>query len=168
MKGLCSVDDPSISLCRGRGLAGPVRRRRNPQASTVPHARVRRLGPDRARCRDAVRLRRAAHGRAGDRVADRGHPLAGLLFHVSLDTVHITLMSALKRSLSKQAHYVCPGCGKPHDALQLHTVHFARNLLDRYSPRHFVVLCPTCHERAHGRGETNMPINASYVSTVDA
>lgn len=93
--------------------------------------------------------------------------LAGLLFHVSLDAVHIMQMNTLKRSLSEQAHYICPECGKPHDALQLHTVHFARNLLDRYNPRHYVVLCPTCHERAHGRGETNMPTKTSYVSTVD-
>jgi len=93
--------------------------------------------------------------------------LAGLLFHVSLDVVHITQMNTLKRSLSEQAHYVCPACGKSHDALQLHTVHFARSLLDRYNPRHYVVLCPTCHERAHGRGETNMTAKTSYVSTVD-
>lgn len=92
--------------------------------------------------------------------------LAGLLFHVGLDMVHITQMKGLKRSLSEQAHSICPACGKPHDALQLHTVHFARNLLDRYNPRHYVVLCPTCHERAHGRGETNIPIQTSRVSTV--
>jgi endogenous inhibitor of DNA gyrase (YacG/DUF329 family) len=75
--------------------------------------------------------------------------LAGLLFHVSLDTVHVTQMKRLKRSLSERASYVCPACGKPHDALQLHTVHFARNLLERYNSRHYVVLCPTCHEQAH-------------------
>ena len=94
--------------------------------------------------------------------------LAGLLFHVSLDTFHITRMNALKRSLTKQAHYVCPECGKSYDALQLHTVHLARNLIDRYNPRHYVVLCPTCHECAHRRTKTNMPIKTSYVSTVDA
>ncbi len=93
--------------------------------------------------------------------------LAGFLFHVSLDAVHITQMNNLKRSLSEQAHYICPECGKHYDALQLHTVHFARNLLDRYNPRHFVVLCPICHERAHRRSETNMPIQTSHVSTVD-
>ena len=75
--------------------------------------------------------------------------LAGLLFHVSLDTVHITQMKWLKHSLSERASYVCPACGKPQNELQLHTVHVARNLLDRYNPNHYVVLCPTCHEKAH-------------------
>lgn len=75
--------------------------------------------------------------------------LAGLLFHASLDTLHITQMNRLKHSLSERAGYVCPVCGKHQDVLQLHTVHFARNLLDRYNPHHYVVLCPTCHERAH-------------------
>jgi len=94
--------------------------------------------------------------------------LAGLLFHVSLDAIHITQMNALKRSLSQQARYICPACGEPHDALQLHTVHFARNLLDRYNPGNFVVLCPTCHERAHRRSKTNMPTKTPEVSTADA
>jgi hypothetical protein len=75
--------------------------------------------------------------------------LAGLLFHVSLDAIHVTQMSHLKRSLSEQAANICPQCKKPFPALQLHTVHFANNLLDRYNPAHFVVLCPDCHEQAH-------------------
>ena len=75
--------------------------------------------------------------------------LAGLLFHVSLDVVHVTQMNALKRSLSEEAHYTCPECRKHYEALQLHTVHVVSNPFDRYNPRHFVVLCPTCHERAH-------------------
>lgn len=75
--------------------------------------------------------------------------LAGLLYHVSLDLIHNTCMSHLKTSLSEQADHTCPACGQPERALQLHTVHFARNLLDRYNPRHFVVLCPACHELAH-------------------
>lgn len=80
--------------------------------------------------------------------------LAGLLFHVSLDVVHVSQMHTLKRRLSEQAHAVCPACGQQRAALQLHTVHFASNLLDRYHPRHFVVLCPTCHERAHADENT--------------
>lgn len=75
--------------------------------------------------------------------------LSGLLFHVSLDVVHASQMSHLKRSLTEQAGGRCPACGRPEAALQLHTVYFARNLLNRYNPRHFVVLCPACHEQAH-------------------
>lgn len=75
--------------------------------------------------------------------------LAGLLFHVTLDTVHITQMAALKQSLSAQAQGKCPQCGCQCDELQLHTLRFERNLLHRYDPKHFVVLCPTCHERLH-------------------
>ncbi len=81
--------------------------------------------------------------------------LAGLLFHVSLDLVHVTQMNRLKRTLSERAKYICPECGKHYKPLQLHTVHFAGNLFDRYNPRHFIVLCPACHEKAHsteGRG----------------
>lgn len=74
---------------------------------------------------------------------------AGLLFHVGLDAIHATQMGYLKRSLSEQARNVCPECNQQFNALQLHTVHFASNLLDRYNPQHFVVLCPECHERAH-------------------
>lgn len=76
--------------------------------------------------------------------------LAGLLFHVSLDALHVTQMSHLKQTLSKQAGYRCGACGKKYAALQLHTLHVARNILDRYNPRHFVVLCPACHEDVHG------------------
>jgi hypothetical protein len=75
--------------------------------------------------------------------------LAGLLFHVSLDTIHITQMKHLHRMLSKQVNFTCPACGQHSEALHLHTIHVARNILDRYNPRHFVVLCPTCHEKAH-------------------
>jgi hypothetical protein len=75
--------------------------------------------------------------------------LVGMLFHVSLDVIHSSQMSYLKRSLSEQAYYICPACGQHCEALQLHTVHFARNLFDRYNPGHFVVLCPECHEKAH-------------------
>ncbi len=78
-----------------------------------------------------------------------GLVLAGLLFHVSLDAIHVTQMSNLKRSLSKQANNICPECNQHFDALQLHTTYFAPNLLDRYNPEHFIVLCPTCHEQAH-------------------
>ena len=84
--------------------------------------------------------------------------LAGLLFHVSLDTVHVTQLKMLKRSLSERAGYICPACGKPQDALQLHTVHIARNLLDRYNPRHYIVLCPTCHEQAHRKASITAPL----------
>lgn len=75
--------------------------------------------------------------------------LAGLLFHVSLDIVHATQMKSLKQSLSEKANGICPECGKECEALQLHTVYFSPNVLDRYNPGHFVVLCPTCHEQAH-------------------
>lgn len=75
--------------------------------------------------------------------------LAGLLFHVSLDVIHISQMNYLKKSLSEQATHTCPECGQHYEALQLHTVYIAKNLLDRYNPQHFVVLCPTCHEKAH-------------------
>ena len=75
--------------------------------------------------------------------------LAGMLFHVSLDAIHVTQMGYLKRTLSEQARHACPACGKEFAALQLHTVYVARNILDRYNPHHFVILCPTCHEQAH-------------------
>ncbi len=75
--------------------------------------------------------------------------LAGLLFHVSLDAIHVSQMNYLKRTLSEQANHTCPECGHHDDALQLHTVEVVKNLLDRYNPEHFVVLCPTCHELAH-------------------
>jgi 5-methylcytosine-specific restriction endonuclease McrA len=75
--------------------------------------------------------------------------LVGMSFHVSLDVLHISLMDRLKKSLSRQAQYRCAECGKAEPALQLHTLHFAKNLLDRYAPRNFVVLCPDCHEKAH-------------------
>ncbi|GHO92282.1 hypothetical protein KSF_023300 [Reticulibacter mediterranei] len=75
--------------------------------------------------------------------------LAGLLFHVSLDAIHITQMSRLKRTLSEEAASVCGECNRFVDELQLHTHTVTNNLLDRYNPKHFVVLCPECHELAH-------------------
>ncbi len=75
--------------------------------------------------------------------------LAGMLFHVSLDAIHVTRMGALKRILSERARGRCAQCSRDYHALQLHTVYVARNMLDRYNPRHFVVLCPECHQRAH-------------------
>jgi hypothetical protein len=75
--------------------------------------------------------------------------LIGLVFHVSLDAIHVAEMNHLKWSLSEQAHSICQQCGRHVPALQLHTVHVARNLLDRYNPAHFIVLCPECHEQAH-------------------
>ncbi len=75
--------------------------------------------------------------------------LAGLLFHVSLDVFHVTQLGNLKRSLSKQASNTCAECGRPFDALQLHTVHKSSTMLQRYNPQHFIVLCADCHERAH-------------------
>lgn len=75
--------------------------------------------------------------------------LAGLLFHVSLDVMHATQMKSLKRSLSAKAVGLCPECGQACEALQLHTAHIPANILDRYNQRNFVVMCPTCHERAH-------------------
>ena len=78
--------------------------------------------------------------------------LAGLLFHVSLDTIHVTQMRHLKQTLSTQANNRCPQCNQHCDALQLHTLHYSSSILDRYSPTHFVVLCPVCHEEAHRCG----------------
>jgi hypothetical protein len=75
--------------------------------------------------------------------------LGGLLFHTSLDVIHIRQMHHLKRTLSEQAHFRCQECGEHVDVLQVHTVYAPRNLLDRYNPKHFVMLCPPCHERAH-------------------
>ena len=78
--------------------------------------------------------------------------LAGLLFHVSLDVIHGRQMSHLKQTLNERAHAQCQECGEHFDELQLHTLHFARNLFDRYNPEHFVMLCPTCHKRVHTVG----------------
>lgn len=82
--------------------------------------------------------------------------LGGLLFHVSLDAIHITQMSYLKRTLNEQANYHCPECGRHEDELQLHTLRYASNLLERYHPKHFVVLCPECHTRAHQKKSTTL------------
>ncbi len=75
--------------------------------------------------------------------------LGGMLFHVSLDGIHVTQMGYLKKTLSEQAQHICPACGKKSAALQLHTVTVAPTIRDRYNPSHFVVLCPACHEQAH-------------------
>jgi hypothetical protein len=75
--------------------------------------------------------------------------LAGLLFHVSLDTIHVTQMNHLKQTLRTQADNSCPQCKQHCDALQLHTLHYSSSMLDRYNPVHFMVLCPACHEEAH-------------------
>lgn len=79
--------------------------------------------------------------------------LSGLLFHVSLDAIHVTQMKHLKRSLSEQAQGKCSACGKQEQALQLHTVRVSLNPLARYSPRNYVVLCPPCHRQAHSDGK---------------
>jgi hypothetical protein len=75
--------------------------------------------------------------------------LTGMLFHVSLDAIHVTQMERLRLSLSEEAHHTCPECGKAVEELQIHTLRYAKNMLDRYHPRHFAVLCPSCHEKAH-------------------
>jgi hypothetical protein len=75
--------------------------------------------------------------------------LAGMVFHVSLDVIHRTQMRALKQTLCAEARETCPTCGEHSGALQLHTCHVARNLLDKYNPDHYVVLCPPCHQKAH-------------------
>ncbi len=75
--------------------------------------------------------------------------LAGLIFHVSLDVLHVTQMQSLKQALSEEANSICPECGERYEALQLHTIHFSPSMLNRYNAKNFVVLCPTCHEKAH-------------------
>jgi hypothetical protein len=67
--------------------------------------------------------------------------------HVGLDAIHITQMRSLKTGLSEQASFTCPECGQQCDVLQLHTVSFARNVLDRYNTEHFVMLCPRNAQR---------------------
>ncbi len=75
--------------------------------------------------------------------------LAGLVFHVSLDVVHLTQIQSLKQSLSEKANNICPECGERCGALQLHTVYYSPSMLKRYNAENFVVLCPVCHEKAH-------------------
>lgn len=75
--------------------------------------------------------------------------LAGLLFHAGLDLIHVTQMKSLKQRLNKEAQSICPECGESYEELQLHTTHVPSNIFERYHPRHFVVLCPTCHQEAH-------------------
>jgi len=75
--------------------------------------------------------------------------LAGLLFHVSLDAIHLSQLHRLKHTLSEQTGNTCSQCGQQFDTLQLHTIRVTRNMLDRYNSQHFTVLCPTCHEEVH-------------------
>jgi predicted nucleic-acid-binding Zn-ribbon protein len=75
--------------------------------------------------------------------------LAGFLFHVSLDVIHVTQMSNLKRTLGDNVQHICPECGKEERPLQLHTKHYASNILDKYNPEYFVVLCGDCHAKLH-------------------
>ncbi|MDQ6662188.1 MAG: hypothetical protein M3Z24_14635 [Chloroflexota bacterium] len=75
--------------------------------------------------------------------------LAGMLFHVSLDALHVTQLKRLKSKLTKQAQNICPACHQKYAELQLHTLHVTHNILDRYNSRHFMVLCPDCHVEAH-------------------
>ena len=75
--------------------------------------------------------------------------LCGLLFHVSLDTIHGSQMSRLKRTLSEQAHATCSACGQPCETLELHTAYRARSIFDRYNPEHYALLCPACHAQTH-------------------
>jgi hypothetical protein len=86
--------------------------------------------------------------------------LAGLIFHVCLDAFHMSRVGYLKRSLSEQADYICPACGQRYAALQLHSDRPARNILDRYKRRHFIVLCPTCHSQAHIGGRKKLSSQA--------
>jgi len=75
--------------------------------------------------------------------------LGGLLFHVGLDAVDVAQTRSLKLRLIEDADHKCERCGQQYDLLQLHTRHVAANPFDHYNPRHFAVLCPTCHEREH-------------------
>ena len=77
--------------------------------------------------------------------------LAGLLFHVSLDRYHNARLRWLREHLNEQANHVCPACGKEIAKLELHTVQRPKNMLERYSVRNYVVLCPDCHHQAHQR-----------------
>jgi ribosomal protein L37AE/L43A len=77
--------------------------------------------------------------------------LAGLLFHVSLDRYHNARLRSLKYNLNEQANHICPACGKELPELELHTVRRPQNMLERYSARNYVVLCPDCHREAHQR-----------------
>src|SRR5947209_15770007 len=53
--------------------------------------------------------------------------LAGFLFHVSLDVIHVRQMSRLMQILNEQAQGQCQECGEHVDKLQLHTLHVTRN-----------------------------------------
>jgi ribosomal protein L37AE/L43A len=77
--------------------------------------------------------------------------LAGLLFHVSLDRYHNARLRSLKHNLNEQADHICPACGKELPELELHTVRRPKNMLEHYSARNYVVLCPDCHREAHQR-----------------
>ncbi len=77
--------------------------------------------------------------------------LSGLLFHVSLDTIHGSQMRRLNRTLHEQAHETCTVCGQRCEKLEIHTLRHSRNIFDRYNPEHYVALCPSCHVKAHSR-----------------
>lgn len=78
--------------------------------------------------------------------------LSGLTFHVGLDGIHVQQMQTLKRTLSERANSCCPICGMNVSELQLHTFEVAPLFFGRYHPRHYQVMCPTCHEQAHAKG----------------
>jgi hypothetical protein len=75
--------------------------------------------------------------------------LGGMLFHLTLDVVHERQTRRLRRRLTLRAREMCQACGQGPVELQLHTLRVSRNPLQRYSPRHYVVLCRACHRKAH-------------------
>lgn len=91
-----------------------------------------------------------------------GLVLAGLLFHVSLDRFHNMQIRALKRDLNEQANYTCPTCGTKLDELELHTLHAPKSMLERYSARNFIVLCPECHRAAHRQVRANKILASAH------
>lgn len=75
--------------------------------------------------------------------------ISGLLFHVSLDVIHGTQMSRIRRVLHEEARGTCSACGLTGAKLEIHTLRFSRHIIDRYNLAHYVALCPSCHEKAH-------------------
>src|SRR5712691_10551264 len=76
-------------------------------------------------------------------------PLAASIL---IDADHYLWHAVTHRTLSlKAAGQYFLQADPPRLAQQrlLHTTRAASNILDRYNPRHFVVLCSACHERAH-------------------
>lgn len=86
--------------------------------------------------------------------------LAGLLFHVSLDRFHNTRLQTLRHTLNEQAGYICPSCGTEAE-LELHTIRRPRTLLERYSARNFIVLCPACHRAVHQKAREKRRLASS-------